>query len=79
MCVRVRARVLQVGFSDQRLSMRVPILSFGTAWLLLNESKHGRFTVSRCYLINPLALELDIEIVAHHLCKMWIFYETKKG
>jgi len=21
-------------------------------------------------LINPLALEMDIEIVAHHLCKM---------
>ena len=27
---------------------------------------------------NTLALELDIEIVAHHLCKMWIFYEPKK-
>ena len=28
--------------------------------------------------INPLALEMDIEIVAHHLCKMWIFYERKR-
>ena len=27
---------------------------------------------------NPLALEMDISIVAHHLCKMWIFYEPKK-
>jgi hypothetical protein len=24
---------------------------------------------------NPLALELDIYSLAHHLCKMWIFYE----
>jgi hypothetical protein len=28
--------------------------------------------------LNPLALELDMQIVAHHLCKMWIFYEPKK-
>ena len=27
--------------------------------------------------INPLALEMDIWIVAHHLCKMWIVYEPK--
>ena len=27
---------------------------------------------------NPLALELDIQRVAHHLCKMWIFYEPKQ-
>jgi len=25
---------------------------------------------TRFHVINPLALELDIEIVAHHLCKM---------
>ena len=29
-------------------------------------------------IFNPLALEIEIEIVAHHLCKMWIFYEPKK-
>ena len=29
------------------------------------------------YLINPLALELDIQSLAHHLCKMWIFYEPR--
>ena len=27
---------------------------------------------------NTLALELDTKIVAHHFCKMWIFYEPKK-
>ena len=29
--------------------------------------------------LNPLVLELDIYSLAHHLCKIWIFYETKKG
>jgi len=28
--------------------------------------------------INPLALELDIYILVHHLCKMWIFYEPRR-
>ena len=28
--------------------------------------------------IDPLALELDIQILEHHVCKMWIFYEPKK-
>jgi len=27
---------------------------------------------------NPLALELDIYILAHYLCKMWIFYEPRR-
>ena len=27
---------------------------------------------------NPLALELDIYSLAHHLCKMWIFYESRR-
>jgi len=27
--------------------------------------------------INPLALELDIYSLAHHLCKMLIFYEPR--
>ena len=26
---------------------------------------------------NPLALELDIYSLAHHLCKMWIFYKPR--
>ena len=29
--------------------------------------------------INPLAMEMDIEIVAHHLCKIWMFYEPKSN
>ena len=28
--------------------------------------------------INPLALELDICSLAHHLCKMLIFYEPRR-
>jgi len=28
--------------------------------------------------INPLALELDIYSLAHHLCKMCIFYEPRR-
>jgi len=27
---------------------------------------------------NPLALELDIYSLAHHLCKMSIFYEPRR-
>ena len=27
---------------------------------------------------NPLALELDIYSLAHHLCKMLIFYEPRR-
>jgi len=30
------------------------------------------------YRFNPLALELDIYSLAHHLCKMWIFYEPRR-
>ena len=29
-------------------------------------------------LFNPLTLDLGIQIEAHHLSKMWIFYEPKK-
>ena len=35
----------------------------------------SRFTLR---FINPLALELDIYSLAHHLCKMWIFYEPRR-
>jgi len=31
--------------------------------------------VQNCY---PLALELDIYSLSHHLCKMWIFYEPRR-
>jgi len=26
---------------------------------------------------NPLAVEVDIYSLAHHLCKMWTFYEPR--
>ena len=29
--------------------------------------------------IKPLALDLDIYILAHHLCKMSIFYEPRSN
>ena len=29
-------------------------------------------------LVNALALELNIYSLAHHLCKMWIFYDPRK-
>ena len=29
------------------------------------------------FSFNPLALELDIYSLAHHLCKMLIFYEPR--
>ena len=32
----------------------------------------------RSVCLNPLALELDIYSLAHHLCKMWIFYEPRR-
>jgi len=28
---------------------------------------------------NPLVLELDIYNLAYHLCKLWIFYKSKKN
>ena len=31
-----------------------------------------------CLDFNPLALELDIYSLAHHLRKMWIFYEPRR-
>jgi len=34
--------------------------------------------LSSTTLLNPLVLELDIYSLAHHLCKMWIFYEPRR-
>ena len=48
------------------------------------EAKERQFIVVResgyqlLEAINPLALELDIYSLAHHLCKMWIFYVPRK-
>ena len=37
---------------------------------------HGQQNVKMSF--NPLALELYIYSLAHHLCKMWIFYEPRR-
>jgi len=36
------------------------------------------WTIVFVHSINPLALELDFYSLAHHLCKMWIFYEPRR-
>ena len=41
------------------------------------ETTFVRFLKSLMH-INPLALELDIYSLAHHLCKVWIFYEPRR-
>ena len=38
--------------------------SFAASWVLQD--------------INPLELKLHIYSLAHHLCKMWIFYEPRR-
>jgi len=35
-------------------------------------------SLRKCNYFNPLALELDIYSLAHHLCKMCIFYEPRR-
>jgi len=39
--------------------------------------KGGRGVLLLRRRINPLALQLDIYSLAHHLSKMWIFYEPR--
>ena len=41
-------------------------------------SGSSHFKIIECSLLNPLALELDTYSLAHHLCKMWIFYEPRR-
>ena len=36
-----------------------------------------RYCTWHIFLLNPLALELDIYSLVHRLCKMWIFYEPR--
>ena len=36
------------------------------------------FRELRGVTLIPLVLELDIYSLAHHLCKMWIFYEPRR-
>jgi len=42
----------------------------GRPWLRFPQSWH--------FIIKPLALELNIYSLAHHLCTMWIFYEPRR-
>jgi len=37
----------------------------------------GRLQQVSWYL-NPLAMKLDLHSLAHHLCKMWIFYKPRR-
>jgi len=46
----------------------------GTGWVLLE----GPSVTTEEGHVNPLALELDIYSLAHHLCKMWIFCELRR-
>ena len=41
-------------------------------------SHHPSFISPPTTLLNPLALELDIYSLAHHLCKLPIFYEPRR-
>ena len=45
-------------------------------WIpLITEYDYDDGTRQHTRYFNPLALELDIYSLAHHLCKMWIVYE----
>ena len=37
-----------------------------------------RYTRKTYFYINPLALQLGFYSLAHHLCKMWIFYDPSR-
>jgi len=52
---------------------------FAPLWCIYYNSKPTINPSNRRYIYtNPLALELDIYNLAHHLCKMWIFYEPRR-
>jgi hypothetical protein len=40
--------------------------------------EHWHHKTNTVVFINPLAPELDIYSLAHHLCEMWIFYEPRR-
>jgi hypothetical protein len=44
----------------------------------LQIGERGQKTADWKKSINPLAMELDIYSLAHHLCKMLIFYEPRR-
>jgi len=55
-------------------SVKCSWMSMWDYWLAICST--GRCMVHNTF--NPLALELDIYSLAHHLCKMWIFYEPRR-
>ena len=55
----------EVNLENNPQSYLVSAMSKG--WMAVGES-----------VFNPLALELDLYSLAHHLCKMWIFYELRR-
>jgi len=62
---------------NSRFVFWVGVVSIGNVreWLRIQSSDSHR---DRIFFFNPLALELDICSLAHHLCNMWIFYEPRR-
>jgi len=71
--------------------LRMTHMQFLKQWETLTEQACGLLlTLSICFpegifcllkssiFFNPLALELDIYSLAHHLSKMWIFDEQRR-
>ena len=54
---------------------QLPLDGFSWNLIFAYSSKTCRENSS---LINPLALELDIYSLAHHLCKKWIFHDPRR-
>ena len=80
-------RRLVAGISSMRLGFDPRKVHVGFMWTEWHRevrlSEYGGFSLSpqfhlRSIFINPLALELDIEKVAHHLSKSEYFTNQKK-
>jgi len=46
--------------------------------MIFGEKYRSTVLANICYFLNPLAPELDIYSLAHHLCTTWIFYEPRR-
>jgi len=62
---------LTIGTPNLGISKRLPLFTYG--YLKLPDRIHSEGNE-----FNPFALELDIYSLAHHLCKMLIFYEPRR-
>ena len=66
-------------FSQLTLLLLVPILWIHQrGWMLCLKVSASVSGYAVVQLFNPLAPELDIYSLAHHLCKIWIFYELRR-